>query len=124
MADLSIWEMFMGRTDGPMIFRLIIQPTVAAIFAVRAGLRDAREQRTPFLWAVISDSENRRAFIRRGWNDVGRLFVIAVVLDVIYELIVFRWVYPGQAVVVAALLAIVPYLAICGPVTRLVRRFL
>jgi hypothetical protein len=51
------------------------------------------------------------------------VFIIALVLDVIYELIVYRWVYPGQAVIVAIVLAIVPYLLICGPVTRVMRRF-
>jgi hypothetical protein len=57
------------------------------------------------------------------WKDVWKVFIIALVLDVIYELIVYRWVYPGQAVIVATILAIVPYLLIRGPVTRVMRRF-
>ena len=44
-------------------------------------------------------------------------------IDLIYELIVFRWVYPGQAVIIATVLAMIPYLLIRGPVTRIVGRF-
>jgi len=37
-------------------------------------------------------------------------------------LIVFKWVYPLQSLVVAVLLAFVPYVLIRGPVTRLKSR--
>jgi hypothetical protein len=116
-----VWEMFIGRADGPLTLRLIFQPTVAAIFAIRAGLKDAREGRTPYLWSVFTNPAQRRDLLREGWKDVGTVFIIAVVLDVIYALIVHRWVYPGQALLVAAVLAIVPYLLIRGPVTRIMR---
>jgi hypothetical protein len=52
---------------------------------------------------------------------VGKVFIVAVTLDVIYEFIVYRWVYPRQALIVATVLAVVPYLLICGSVTRIVR---
>jgi hypothetical protein len=41
---------------------------------------------------------------------------------VTHELIVYRSVYPGQAVIVATVLAIVPYLLFRGLVARLARR--
>jgi hypothetical protein len=119
-----VWEMLIGRLDGPLTLRLILQPTVAAIFAIRAGLRDAREGRPPFFfWSVFTNAARRPELLGQVWKDVGKVFIIAVVLDVIYELIVYRWVYPGQAVIVATVLAIVPYLLIRGPVTRIMRRF-
>jgi hypothetical protein len=59
--------------------------------------------------------------LREGWRDVGKVFVIAVVLDIIYQLIVIRWVYPGETLVVAAALALLPYLIVRGLVTRIVR---
>ena len=52
---------------------------------------------------------------------MGKVFFAAFALDVIYELRVYRWVYPGQALIVALVLAIVPYLMIRGPVTRIAR---
>ena len=116
-------EMLVGRTVGPMTFRLIVQPTVAAILAIRAGLKDARAGRPPyFFWAVFTDPVRRPALLRMARKDVGKVFAAAFALDVVYELIVYRWVYPGQALLVAFVLAILPYLLIRGPVTRLLKR--
>lgn len=39
------------RVSGPMRFRLILQPVMAVIFAIRAGLKDAKEGRPPYFWA-------------------------------------------------------------------------
>ena len=117
-----IWDMLIGRIDGPLTFRLIFQPTVAAILASRAGLKDAREGRAPYLWSVFTNRAHRRDLLREGWKDIGKVFIIAVVLDVIYALIVHRWIFPGQALLVGIVLAIVPYLLIRGPVTRIMRR--
>ena len=119
-----VGEMLIGRVDGPFNFRLLVQPTVAAILAVRAGLRDARDNRPPFLfWAIFTNRDARHDLRRQGWKDVGKVFIVAIILDVIYDLVVYRWVYPGQALIVAAVLAFVPYLMIRGPVTRIARRF-
>jgi hypothetical protein len=53
---------------------------------------------------------------------VGRVFLLAVVLDVVYQIIVRRFVYPGETIIVAFILAIVPYLIVRGLVTRLGER--
>lgn len=60
--------------------------------------------------------------LKDGWKSVGRLFIIATVLDAIYQLIVRRWVYLNEAVVVAVILTIVPYLLVRGSITRIARR--
>jgi hypothetical protein len=54
-------------------------------------------------------------------EGVAKVFVMAVVIDVVYQYIVFRWFYPGEALFVAFILAFVPYLLIRGPVNRIVR---
>lgn len=121
---VNVWEMLIGRISGPLTLRLILQPTVAAIFAIRAGLRDSREDRPPFFfWAIFTNRARRPELFQQVRKDVGKVFVMALVLDVVYELIVYRWIYPGQAVIVATVLAILPYLLICGPITRILRRF-
>jgi hypothetical protein len=45
-----------------------------------------------------------------------------VVLDAVYQYIALRWFYPGEAVLVAIILAIIPYLLVRGPVDRIARR--
>ena len=59
--------------------------------------------------------------MRSGWKDVGKVFLLAIVLDVVYQFIVARFVYPGEALLVALLLAIVPYLVVRGLATRIAR---
>ena len=60
--------------------------------------------------------------LKDGWKSVGTVFVLALLLDVVYQLIAIRFVYPGEAITTAVLLAIVPYLLLRGLVTRLVRQ--
>ncbi len=114
-----IWDMLMGRATGPMHFRLFLQPTMAVVFAVIAGIRDSRKGRAPYLWTVFTDPSDRKSLLQNGWRDVRKVFIVALVLDVVYELMELRWVYPGQAILVAVALAIVPYAVIRGPITRL-----
>jgi hypothetical protein len=120
-ALARIWENLGGRIGGPMSFRLILQPVVAAVFAIRAGLQDARTGRPPYLWTILTSPDDRRELIREGWKAVVKIFVFAVIIDAVYQFIVFRWLYPGELLLVAFLLACVPYLLIRGPVNRIAR---
>jgi hypothetical protein len=110
------------RVGGPMTFRIILQPLMAGLLATRAGLKDAREGRPPYFWTLLTDSTQRVALLRDGWRAVARVFVLAIVMDVIYQLIVRRWIYPGETLIVAITLAVVPYLLLRGPINRLRRQ--
>lgn len=110
-----------GRLDGPLHFRFFLQPAMAILFATRDGLRDAREGRPPYFWSLFTDPDHRRDLLRNGWKSISKVFIIAFVLDVIYQAIVIRWLYPVETLLVAILLALVPYLLIRGTVNRLYR---
>jgi len=114
-------EQLLGRAAGPLHFRLVMMPTVVTILAIRAGLRDARDGQPAFLWALLTNPTERRRLFRSGVNDIGRVFIVAIVLDTTYQLIVFRMFYPLQALIMAIACAIVPYVLIRGPVARLTR---
>jgi hypothetical protein len=116
------WEQLIGRQYGPLTFRLVVQPLVAVFFGLRSGLRDARERRPAYLHTALKDPSQRRELARQGWEDVGRVFVLAIAFDVIYQLIVFRWVYPVQSLIVGVVLAIVPYVIVRGVANRVARR--
>jgi hypothetical protein len=118
-----VWMNVVGRVGGPMTFRIILQPTMATLLALRAGLKDAREGRPPYFWAILTDAKNRADLLREGWRGIARVFLLAVIMDVIYQWIVQRWVYPVEVVIVAILLAVVPYLLIRGPVNRIARQW-
>jgi hypothetical protein len=119
---IEVWRMLIGRVSGPMSFRLVMQPLVATFFALRAGLKDARERRPAYLWSMCFHAGKRSDLFHEGRRDVGMVFLVAVVLDVVYQIIEFGWVYPGQAVIVATILAIVPYVLLRGPFNRLASR--
>jgi hypothetical protein len=116
------WQDLLARADGFMTFRLIVQPAIATLLALRAGLMDARQGRTPFGWAVVSDPAHRLYLMRQGWKDVGRVFMLALILDVIYQVIVLHWIFPEELLIVAILLAMVPYCLVRGPANRIAVR--
>jgi hypothetical protein len=103
------WENLVGRWEGPMFFRILIQPGVAIIFAIRAGLRDARQGKPSILWAVLSDPGSRQERLRQVWKDVGTVFIVALVLDSIYQVIVHAGVFTLELLITATVLALVPY---------------
>lgn len=112
-----------GRLDGPLHFRFFLQPAMAIIFAIRDGLRDAREGRPAYFWSLFTKPSLRAELLRTGWKSVSKIFILAVVLDVIYQVIVYRWFYPVETLLVAVLLALIPYALVRGPVNRIKRSF-
>jgi hypothetical protein len=118
-----VTENLIARVTGPMKFRLLLQPGMAIFFAIREGLKDAQGGKPPYLWGCLTDRDERKAMLKEGWKSIGKVFTLAVVLDIVYQLIEHRWqVYPGEAILVAIILAIVPYLLVRGPINRIVRR--
>lgn len=111
-----------GRIDGPMQFRLYLQPLMAAALAVRDGRKDAREGRPPYGWALLADAGHRRYLLRDGWKGIARVFVLAYGLDIVYQLVALQRLGPLQALFAAILLALVPYVLLRGPVNRLTPR--
>jgi hypothetical protein len=115
-------ENLAGRLDGPFHFRLFMQPAMAALLAIRAGIRDETEEKPPFLRTVLLDSARRAELLKQGWQDVRTLLMVATLLDIAYQLIVHRRVYLLELLITVAALAIVPYVLVRGPVYRLKRR--
>ncbi len=115
-------EHLSGRVGGPITFRLIVQPTIAVILAIRDGLKDARAGRPPYFYSLLTHPTERRQLLKDGWKSVRLVFVFAIVIDGVYQLIVFRGFYPGEALQVSIVLAIVPYLLIRGLANRIARQ--
>ena len=114
-----IYENMIDRASGPMNLRLYMQPLMAGIFAIIAGLKDAKAGKPAYFWAVFSQPDHRREMLQDGWKSIGKVFIAAMVLDIVYQLIVTHWVYPFEVILVAFILAIVPYLILRGVVNRI-----
>lgn len=117
-----VWDQLSGRLSGPLSFRFVIQPIVSTSLAIRAGVRDAHGARAPFLWSLIVNPRGRRGQLLTGWRDVSVLFGVAVAIDVVYQIGVLRFFYPLQALTIAGMLALGPYIVFRGLVTRVVMR--
>ena len=104
-----------------MIFRLIIQPAVAVLFAIRAGLRDARKASPPSC-GPFSRIRPPARVVATGAEGCGDVFIVALVLDAIYQVIVHSGIYTLELLLTATILALVPYVIVRGLVTRLARR--
>src|SRR5579863_2335598 len=90
-----------GRVDGPMAVRLAIQPIMSIGFALRDGLRDAHDQRTPYGLSLYAEPGQRGRQLRDGWRSIRTVFCVAFVIDVIYQLLQLKWVYMGESLIVA-----------------------
>src|SRR5262245_28738392 len=116
------WDQLIAQPSGPLAFRLILQPVMATILAILDGLKDARVGRSPYLRTILSDPSQRAGYLREGLKRVSRVIVFAFVMDAIYQFIVLRRFYLGEALVTVFVLAVLPYLLIRGPVDRIARR--
>ena len=117
------WDQLIAQPHGPLAFRLVLQPLMATILAVIDGVKDARAGRPLYTWALLTDPAHRASYLREGLKRVSRVIVFALVMDAIYQFIVLRRFYPGEALVTAFVVAVLPYLLIRGPIARIVRRW-
>src|SRR5947209_697472 len=112
-------ENLVGRIHGSMNFRLILQPMMAAALAIRDGTRDAHKGNAPYFWGLLRHPSRRHEFFSSGVKSIGKVFIVALILDGTYQFIELHWIYPGEAIVTAVILALVPYILLRGPVNRL-----
>jgi len=118
------WHNFLARPQGHLALRFYFQPAVAALIAIRAGIKDARERRPGYFWAALVDPAARAELLRSGLKDIRVPLIVAAVLDAIYQVITHGQIYILELLFTTLLLALVPYLLLRGPVNRIVRRFI
>jgi hypothetical protein len=118
-----IWHDMVERPGGPMSFRFLLQPTMATIAAIHDGLADARAHRSPYLRTILSDSAQRGERLREGLFATARIILLGIGMDAIYQWRVLGTFYPGESLIITFLLAVVPYLLLRGPISRIARRF-
>ena|ERR1022692_4617411 len=122
----DFWTRILGnmtdRVSGPMQFRFVLQPIMASIFAIHAGLKDARSNKPPYFWGILTHPDQRADMLRDGWKSIGKVFILALVLDVTYQVLELHYIYPDEVLIVGLILAIVPYLILRGLINRIASR--
>jgi hypothetical protein len=116
-----VWRNIAARPGGPMTFRFVLQPAMAALAAWRDGADDARLNRTPYLSAVLFHADRRKSRLWEGVLSTAKILILGVVMDIIYQAVVLKEFYPTEAAIVAILLAFLPYALLRGPFERVAR---
>ncbi len=110
-----------ARLNGPLKFRFILQPIMATFFAFRDGRNDFKVGRDPYFWTIATNPEHRKFLIKDGWKGISKVFILAVILDIVYQFIESVPLRIAQSLVIGCLLALLPYVILRGPFNRLTR---
>ena len=110
------------RFTGPGRLRFILQPMLAILLGVRGGLADAKAGTPPFLFGLLFGTERRKEFLRSGAAAIRTLLAVGIVLDVVFQLVIYHSVHPGAALLVAPILICIPYALSRALTTRLAPR--
>ena len=126
MEDLltRFWSDLVARLHGPFSFRFVLQPLMAMLYATRDGLVDARQGRPPYFWTIFIRPSGRWELLREGQRAVMRVIALGVLMDVVYQLLIFHDIYVVQLIVVVLVLAFVPYVLARGPINRITRAWM
>ena len=110
------------RFTGPGRLRFILQPTFAILLGVRGGLADARAGRPPYLFGLVFGTGRRRELLRSGAAAIRNLLAVGIILDLVFQLVLYRAVHPGAALLVGPILIGAPYALSRALTTRLARK--
>jgi hypothetical protein len=105
----QFFEELPRRFTGPGRLRFISQPIVAIVLGIRGGLADAKLGNPPYFFALLFGAGRRRELLRSGAAAVRNLIAAAIIMDVVFQLILYHSVHPGAAVVIGPILICFPY---------------
>jgi hypothetical protein len=103
------WADIADRAHGPMTFRFVLQPIMALLAAVPDGIRDARAGHKSFFWSALWDPDTPTGRLKEGITSIARVILLGIGMDVIYQFKELDQFYPVEAVMMALLLAVIPY---------------
>jgi len=109
------------RFTGPGRLRFILQPLLAILIGVRGGLADAKDGKSPYLFALLFGVQKRKELLQSGFTAVGHLLAMGILLDAVAQLLIYKEVHPGAALLVGPVLICFPYASARGLTARLAR---
>jgi hypothetical protein len=109
LFSLQFWEELPRRFSGPGRLRFILQPLIAVVLGLRSGLADARRGNPPYLFGLVFASGRRRELLSSGFAAISTLLAMGIMLDVVFQWLIYREVHPGAALVIGPILICAPY---------------
>ncbi len=96
----------------------MLQPMIAIVLGIRGGLADAKAGNPHYLLGLLFHAEHRKEYLRSGVAEIRNLLAAGIILDIVFQLILYHSVHPGAALVLAPILICIPY-AVARSLTRL-----
>ena len=109
------------RFTGPGRFRFILQPVTAMLLGIRGGLRDAKAGHPPYLFGLLFGAERRGELLRSGAAAIRNLLALGIIMDIVFQMVLYRSVHPGAALLVGPILICFPYALSRALTTRFAR---
>jgi len=109
------------RFTGPGSFRFVLQSMLSILLGVRGGLADAREGNSPYLIGLFFNAGRRRELLRSGLATIRNLLAAGIILDVVFQLVIYHSVHPGAALLIGPIFICAPYALSRAVTTRLVQ---
>jgi len=103
-----------------MHLRFIVQPIMAAILGIRAGIHDSRQATPPFIWSLCTQSAGRKRQLKQAGEHLVIPLIVAIVLDGIVQYLLFQRIRVLGAVILGTILMGLPYSLARGLTNRIV----
>jgi hypothetical protein len=109
------------RFSGSGRLRFILQPLLAILLGVRGGMADAKVGNPPYLFGLLFAAGQRRELLRSAGEAIGILLAMGIIFDVVFQLVLYREVHPGAALLIGPILICTPYALSRALTNRLAR---
>src|SRR5271169_4377002 len=109
MFSRQFLEELPQRFTGPGRFRFILQPVIAIALGIRGGLTDAKVGNPPYLFGLLLGAGRRRELLRSGVVAVRNLVALGIIMDLVFQLVLYHSVHPGAALLVGPIFIAFPY---------------
>jgi hypothetical protein len=102
-------ELVQRVLDGPMQFRFVLQPAMAASLGIRDGLADFRAGVPAILPALLTRAGDRASLWKMLLRRLRWSIFAATAIDAAVQYVMFRHIRPLSALIVGSALMALPY---------------
>ena len=123
LFPMSFTEGLEARTTGPGKFRFILQPVMSIGLGIRDGIADAKQGNPPYFIRILFKSESKLIALKSGLKNAAIPLSLGVVLDFVFQWLIFHFIYLIPALLAGTLLVALPYSLARGLSNRVARKW-
>ena len=82
---------------------------VAIVLGIRGGLADASAGNPPYLFGLFFHAGRRQELFGSGLAAIRNLLAMGIIMDIVFQLVLYRSVHPGAAIAIGPILICAPY---------------